>query len=543
MKPERIEDLLSTQPPDEPPYRGPLVPGPLATTPVRAGRPRASTSALGGLRSAALVVVTIGFVAGAFVVWGGAGPRPTPTPNPSLSPSQSAIGPTSAVGVIPWIDATPAPSPTPEPTPDPASLAVCQPVDLVLVAGGWGGATGSLAGGVELLDVSQNPCHIGGPYAVELLDASGAVIAAGGAGPGSGTDLVALAPGGGVTATMVWSNWCAAPPPMPLHVRLTLPGAAAPLTAEVRERAGGLAVPRCDAPGSASAIGVPTPFAPPEPSSGGYQPEACSPGSLVAFSGRWGFGLGTAYADMVVLNDGSADCAIAATPTLELRDAHDALLASSKPAPDAHVGLTLPLAWTAVGSIAFADWCTAAPTLPLHLDLLIGATPVLVAAQPPVGSEAAIPVPACNSAPLSPAPVFTYNEPLAIPGSPAPPAPDPIDTLPVTVTLSPLPTVAPGADLAYTVTLTNKDAYGKPINLAALCPTYTERLYLPGGASSLDTSLALNCAAAGVLAGSASLTFEMRLPIPSDAPAGTATLVWQLGERGPATKVTFQIGP
>jgi hypothetical protein len=93
------------------------------------------------------------------------------------------------------------------------------------------------------------------------------------------------------------------------------------------------------------------------------------------------------------------------------------------------------------------------------------------------------------------------------------------------------------------VTLTNESAYDKPINLGFLCPSYVERLFLPGSPTGIETPLALNCAVASWLAGGASETFEMRLPIPPDASAGTATLVWQLGHQGPGDKVTFMIGP
>jgi hypothetical protein len=33
----------------------------------------------------------------------------------------------------------------------------------------------------------------------------------------------------------------------------------------------------------------------------------------------------------------------------------------------------------------------------------------------------------------------------------------------------------------------------------------------------------------------------MRLPIPADAPSGTASLVWLLGTRGSGAKATFEI--
>ena len=131
---------------------------------------------------------------------------------------------------------------------------------------------------------------------------------------------------------------------------------------------------------------------------------------------------------------------------------------------------------------------------------------------------------------------------MPVPGTTTP-EPDPVDTLPIDVTISPLPRTPTGGTLEYTVTLTNVSAYEKPLNLAAFCPTYTERLFLPGAGAAIDTQLALNCGPAGVLEPNASATFAMRLPIPADATSGTASLTWQLGTRGPAAKASFEIGP
>jgi hypothetical protein len=132
---------------------------------------------------------------------------------------------------------------------------------------------------------------------------------------------------------------------------------------------------------------------------------------------------------------------------------------------------------------------------------------------------------------------------LTIPGSPAPPESDLVDTLPIRVTLASLPASAPGATLDYTVTLTNISAFDKPLNLVALCPTYVTKLILPGIGTSTIAHLQLNCDAAGVLEPSVPITFAMRLPIPADAPSGAAALVWQLGDHGPAAKATVTIAP
>jgi hypothetical protein len=152
---------------------------------------------------------------------------------------------------------------------------------------------------------------------------------------------------------------------------------------------------------------------------------------------------------------------------------------------------------------------------------------------------AVVPVPGCNSEPGT-RPTFDAS-PFQAPNTPEPPPSDPGDFLPFKVTISPLPATMPGALLVYTVTLTNVSDYDKPINLAGACPSYVQRLFLPGETTSVETRLALNCGPAGVLTRGASATFEMRLGIPADAAPGTATIVWQLGERGEGAKPQFQI--
>jgi hypothetical protein len=539
VKLERIEELLRSQPPGEPDYRGELRLDAHATgaarSPVRWRGPFAAA-----LYTATVIAVVVGAVFVGLVI-GQLAAKPTVGPSASIPPGETPQA-SLPLGVIPWIDATPAPSPTQEPTPDPMSLPECTADELALAAGGWGGATGSLAGGAVVINVSPNPCRVGGKPALALFAKKGDAIARSvAAESGMGADAVVLPPGGVAGVIIVWSNWCGDPPTLPLFLRLTLHDGRGELSATIRAMGPGLldAVPRCDAPGGVSTIGVPLPFSAPEPSMGGYQPQACAADELAAYSGDWGPALGTFYTTLVVLNVGGFDCLLETAPALELRDANGGLLpvAQSESPPVSASTLMLPSGWAAVTRLAFADWCSTPPALPLQLDLVIGSSRVKVE------SRADVPVPACMSAPQSPPPTFAYDVPLAVPGGPVAPEPNPIDTLPVSVVLSPLPTTAPGANLEYTVTLTNISAYDKPLNLATECPDYTARLFLPNALAAIDTHLVLNCQAAGWLEAHASVTFAMRLPIPADAQAGTATLVWLLGERGAGMKATFQVGP
>jgi hypothetical protein len=538
VKPERIEELLRSQPPDEPMYHAELQLDAQGSRGARS-RVRGRGPIAVALNMATVIAVVVGAVFVGLVVGQLAAIR-TVGPSPSATPSETPEA-SLPIGVIPWINATPAPSPTPEPTPDPLSLPECTSADLALDAGGWGGATGSLAGGAVVINVSSNPCRVGGRPALGLFAKKGDAIAGGGAAEsGTAGDAVVLSPGGVASIITVWSNWCGAPPPRPLFLSLSLANGGGHLAAMIREIGPSSAdeVPRCDAPGAGSTIGVPLPFSAPEPSAGGYQPQACRADELAAYSGDWGAALGTSYTTLVVLNVGGFDCLLETAPSLEVRDADGRMLAvaQSEPPPSSASTSMLSSGWAAVTRLAFANWCSTPPALPLQLDLVIGSTQVKVAAR----SE--IPVPACMSTPQTP-PTFAYDGPLAVPGSPVAPEPNPIDTLPLSVVLSPLATTAPGATLEYTVTLTNVSAYDKPLNLAAECPDYTERLFLPNGQAAIETHLVLNCQPAGWLEAHASLTFAMRLPVPADAQAGTATLVWLLGERGAGVKATFQVGP
>jgi len=536
MRVERIERLLGSQPPDEPPYRGELILGPRVIQPSQ--QPvRGRWPAAGALTTAVVVVALLGI---GVAILGPLAAQPTNAPSAS---SQATGTPAASppLAAIPWIDATPPPPPTPEPSPDPRLLPACTSSDLVLMASGWEGATGSLAGGASVTNLGSNPCTVAGKPGVDLLDSRGTIIARGAAPEASpGSALVVLPTGAGADVITVWSNWCDSPPSGPLRIRVSLPMGRGELAATVPERAlNNPILPRCDSPGSGSTIGVPLELASLEPSSGGSQPESCIASALGAYLSQWGAAAGTLYANLVVVNLGDVDCRLDATATLELRDAggQRVVEAASETRPAPAATPLLPPGWAAVVRVGYSDWCTPPPALPLRADLLIGSDRVAVQAQ------SAIPVPACMADPATPPPTMFLDGALTVPGSPPSPEPDPGDSLPVSVTLSPLPPTTPGGSLDYSVTLTNTMAFDKPLNLAADCPTYTQRLFVPGATASVDIHLALNCGPAGVLAPHVPVTFTMRLPIPADSPPGSATLVWQLGDRGPAVKTTFEIRP
>ncbi len=103
---------------------------------------------------------------------------------------------------------------------------------------------------------------------------------------------------------------------------------------------------------------------------------------------------------------------------------------------------------------------------------------------------------------------------------------------PVSVVLSVPPSANAGADLVYYVTLTNFGAQAAPLDP---CPTYSENLVVGGVALKLPTvqRLLLNCAAIGpALAPGASVTLEMRLPVPAGVVPGPAILHWDMDPSG-----------
>ncbi|MBI3751723.1 MAG: hypothetical protein HY263_08750 [Chloroflexi bacterium] len=545
MKPDRIEELLRRRPPDEPLHSINLELDEPAADLLRVRRTSLGATGLGSLRWASLAAaVALVAVLGSLVV----GRTPAaPTGSPGGSPVASEGVPTTPPGAIAWID-EPYVIPTPEPTEPPSALPLCDPTRLAVVAGGWGGATGSAAGGVTIVNVSQVRCRLDPPIEAALRDAGGTVVASReptARGSGSGLEAIGLGEAGSAWAIVVWNNWCgAAAPPGPLELDLTMPAADGSggqlLRTEVKVDEPGYSTPRCDAPEAGSGLGV-LQFQSTGEGSGGTDLKPCVAADLLAWSGDWGAAAGTWYSEIAVLNVSGVDCLFPAGPTVELRDASgDIAIASEAGGPlPSPATFVLPAGSSAGSWLAFANWCAAPPPLPLRADVVLGDSRLDVAPMP--DEFATIPVPPCMGDPAaSSAPGFD-PAPFRLPDAPEPPPSDPGDSLPFKVTIPPLPTASPGSTYVYVVTLTNTSVYDKPINLSGDCPSYIQRLFLPGEQGSIDTRRLLNCGPAGVLTLGLSATFEMRLEIPSDASPGKATLVWQLGDRGEGVKTTFQI--
>lgn len=343
-----------------------------------------------------------------------------PDPTTSTAPSLAAL-PTlqsTAVVVEPMPSELAGATEPPAPTVDPRSVRACRADQVAALAGGWSGATGSLAGNASVINVSSEACSVAGKPSMELLDKAGTLIASG---VSSTPGEPAVLPPGGVTGVIaVWSNWCHDPPAMPLSLRFKLAGTGLTLRAAVVDWSGAVggsessSLPRCDAPGAPSEIGAPVPFTtpgPPEPAEPGIDDGICAVEDLVGFRGRWGAAAGTSYTPVVVFNRGGVGCVLEKDPPVALRDADGKLL--MRGGAEARKGpLQLPAGVAAIASLGFGDWCLPAPKLPFEFGLEFEDD---VLALTPTSKGSAIGVPACGSDPPSGSPDLFLSDPLALP--------------------------------------------------------------------------------------------------------------------------------
>ena len=373
----------------------------------RSADPRTRGAARGSVVAVAAAVALI--VLALVLYQGGAGPSGTADASPVRTlPTLPTLGPRTSP--VPQTVATEPPGPTT----DPLSVAACKVDQLAMAAGGWSGATGSMAGGVTLVNVSSETCRVSGRPSLELEDKSGHAIAEGVA--ATADQPVAIVPGGVANVIAVWSNWCGDPPARPLSVTLSVAGTKGTLRATVVDwnAIGGeefTSLPRCDQEGAGSSIGAPVPFRAAERPAPATDDAACAANDLAAFLGIWGAAAGTSYASVVLFNQGGVGCLIDASPPLELRDANGRLLVRGERWPDAGP-LDLPAGLAASTYVGFADWCLRPPKLPFAWNLRIGGELLPIALT---SKRSVIGIPACQSAPASATPDLFYNGPFALP--------------------------------------------------------------------------------------------------------------------------------
>jgi hypothetical protein len=166
----------------------------------------------------------------------------------------NVVGPSTPYPVsssLPGTTLPPAPGTSPSPTAVPATTPLCQAGDLQ-AQGSWQGATGSMAGGISLVNAGTGSCYLQGQPTIELFDQHGQQLNIVVSQPGSRAAQVLLASHSGPASVLAqWFNWCGSDPG-PVGVRLSLPSGAASIT--VAPPIG--STPRCNSAASPSTLDV-----------------------------------------------------------------------------------------------------------------------------------------------------------------------------------------------------------------------------------------------------------------------------------------------
>jgi hypothetical protein len=127
-------------------------------------------------------------------------------------------------------------------------------------------------------------------------------------------------------------------------------------------------------------------------------------------------------------------------------------------------------------------------------------------------------------------------------GVPADEEPIPVPSpSPLTARISAPTTAAPGQSLDYAVTLANPSDTDYSLRP---CPAYTE--YVGSGTATISVATVrdyyLNCDVATTVPAGSSVTFEMRLQLPADQPAGMAKFGWEIhGGAGPGANAPLDV--
>jgi len=261
-----------------------------------------------------------------------------------------------------------------------------------------------------------------------------------------------------------------------------------------------------------------------EPTPHPYPTDArpCRANDLEVSAGDVGAGLGNINLPVTFVNSSGSTCVLKGEPTIGGLKA-DGILVPLAITFGSYFGDPGPLANIATGeaaalNISGADACSAAlsgkqPVYPRLRIGLPGGGGVDAAAH---GFDTA-----CGVA------VSQFGVPAD-----AEPAVDP-PLSPLTAQISAPPTAAPGQILMYTVTLTNAGSTDVPLSP---CPAYDEFVGTGSTKPWVATVLHyyLNCDASPTIPAGGSVTFEMRLSIPSDQPGGMAKFGWDIqGGGGP----------
>jgi hypothetical protein len=290
--------------------------------------------------------------------------------------------------------------------------------------------------------------------------------------------------------------------------------------------------PPASSSGSPAASAVAWVDATPGPSSPATVPPgtpACS-AAIVSLEAGWQGATGSMAGSVWATNTGPSVCALAGPPQrVELRagGSLSSVAFTATSVADSEGAAPAPPVLLAPGGRAFAElvwtnWCgKLRPSVTaVRVTLPDGSGPVDAARMEPGFAG----VPRCdvpNKSSTLTAYAFQPEEPATRAAQ-----------APVRVTIAAPATAQAGADLGYTVTITNPGS-----TQAALdpCPAYDESIVAGGvGLKGSDRRLVINCVGlSGPIAPGASVTLAIRIPVPSDAPAGPAELHWSLEADGP----------
>lgn len=252
----------------------------------------------------------------------------------------------------------------------------------------------------------------------------------------------------------------------------------------------------------------------------------CQSSDLTIRVGDFGAGLGNLNLPVDFLNRSNSSCVLVGEPTLEGVKANGSVVPLrvtsgsyfGDPGPPSNIGP----GQVAALNISGVDGCSARTFYPtFQLRLPGGGSVEFPTKDFPVG---------CGVW------VSQFGVPAdAVPATDAPPSP-------LTALITAPPTAKAGTTLTYSVTLSNTT--GAAYSLSP-CPAYTE--FVGTGSTTWVATVLnyeLNCDATPAIPARGSVTFQMRLALPTDQPAGSGKFGWELqGDSGPWANAQLEILP
>lgn len=263
-------------------------------------------------------------------------------------------------------------------------------------------------------------------------------------------------------------------------------------------------------------------YVPPSPSLPPADARPCRPADLRAESGQVGFGLGNSNLPVTFVNASTSACTLIGYPTLVGIDvngvAHPIATAHGSYFGDPGRPANIAPGGSAVLNVSGADACPAA------LDG-VHQTFELLRIGLPAGGSVEVAGSAFDTA------CGVSASQFGVPAAANPPVDVPLS--PLTATIAAPGSVVAGTTMRYIVTITNPTDTDYSL---VPCPAY-EQFVGSGSAGRWTATIRegyLDCDLVSVIAAHGSVSYEMRLAIPVDQPAGEAKFGWHLqGDHGP----------